>query len=61
MLAAEMPAKFKSILDGKIYKLKRIHQSMILLTEQDNESHQIVAERGNLKIFYRQEAEDEKK
>ena len=60
MLGAEPPAKFKSLLDGKIYKLKRIHQSMILLTEQDNENHQIVTEKSNLKIFYRREAEDEK-
>ncbi len=56
MLVAETPAKFKSVLDGKIYKLKRIHQSMILLTEEYNENHQIVTEKGNLKIFYRQEA-----
>ncbi len=56
MLVAETSPKFKSILDGRIYKLKRIHQSMILLTEQDNENHQIVTEKGNLKIFYKQEA-----
>lgn len=59
MLVAETPEKFKSILDGKIYKLKRIYQSMILLTEQDNENHQIVTEKGNLRLFYRREAEDE--
>ncbi len=56
----EMSARFKSILDGKIYKPKRIHQSMILLTEQGNENHQIVTEKNNLKIFYRRETEDGK-
>jgi len=57
MPVAEIPAKFKNIWDGKIYKLKRICQSMILLTEQDNENHQIVTEKGNLKLFYRREDE----
>ncbi len=60
MLVAEKPVKFKSVLDGKIYKLKRIHQSMILLTEEHNENHQIVTDKGNLKISYRREAEDKK-
>ncbi len=60
MLVAKTSAKFKSILDGKIYNLKRIHQSMILLTEQGNENHQIVTEKNNLKIFYRRETEDGK-
>ena len=60
MLVAEMSQKFKSILDGKIYNLKRIYQSMLLLTEQGNENHQIVTGEDNLKIFYRRETEGEK-
>jgi len=51
--------KFKSIITGATYVVKKIKDKMVVL-ESDNKESQVLTELSNLKLFYEREGKEEK-
>jgi hypothetical protein len=59
MAMVEEGEKFKSILTGKAYQVRKINGKMVVL-ETENGASQVMTDKSNLKLFYRKEdREDE--
>jgi hypothetical protein len=59
MAMVEEGEKFRSILTGKAYQVRKIDGKMVVL-ETDNGVSQVMTDKGNLKLFYQKEdREDE--
>ena len=54
----EVGDKFKSILTGETYVVKKIKDKMVVL-EKHNEKSQVLTEVSNLKLFYEREEKEE--
>ena len=48
--------KFRSILTGKAYQVRRVEGEMVIL-ETENGASQVMTDQGNLKLFYKKEEE----
>jgi hypothetical protein len=55
----EVGDKFKSLITGATYVVKKIEGEMVLLEEQNGKS-QVLTEMSNLKLFYDKEEKEEK-